>query len=39
VTANDFRLAQTVVPEPGTILLLASGMLVLGVVARRRRLA
>jgi hypothetical protein len=37
VTANDVRLAQTVVPEPSTYLMLGAGLLTLGVVARRRR--
>lgn len=37
VTVNDFRVSTTVVPEPSTVLLLASGLLVLAVSTRRRR--
>ncbi len=34
---NDFLMVGTPVPEPGTLLLLASGIAGLGVVRRRRK--
>lgn len=36
VTANDLRVSTTVVPEPETMLMLGTGLLMLGVVTRRR---
>lgn len=35
--SGDFRVTATTVPEPGTYLLMASGLAGLGVMARRRR--
>jgi hypothetical protein len=39
VTVNDLRLATTVVPEPSTVILIGSGLLVIGVMTHRRRTA